>query len=341
MAKLQDIASATGVSISTVSKALRGFREISPETRRKIAQVAKDLGYAEKRPNRLNPSVDTGTIGVIGLELKSTYYARLVGSLESTLRRNGFDMLLGLSNFEYEREVEILERFDRQEISGLVVITNNEKIDYDLRRLRDKHDLPVVLLATRIALEEFDYVKVNDGFGVDIAIRHLVDLGHRSIGFIGDILCRERMNYYREALAKRGIPVDEQLICIGKERFEHGGYLRMKELLDRSILPTAILASYDDVAIGAIRAIDEAGLVIPDDISIVGIDGIEVGAFLAKPLTTVAAHAEEMAEAAVQILLRKIESKTFTVVQHLEFNPELIIRKSTASPSQPSRNDTL
>jgi LacI family transcriptional regulator len=108
----------------------------------------------------------------------------------------------------------------------------------------------------------------------------------------------------------------------------------MKELLAERVPPTAVLAAYDDIAIGAMRAINEAGLAVPEDISIVGIDGIEVGGYLPTSLTSVACDTAEMAETAARILVKKISNRTFTVVQHVEVNPELIIRQSTAAPRQ-------
>jgi len=106
----------------------------------------------------------------------------------------------------------------------------------------------------------------------------------------------------------------------------------MKELLSLRVPPTAVLAAYDDVAIGAMRAISEAGLSVPCDISVVGIDGIQVGGYLPTSLTSVACDTAEMAETAARILLKKVGDRGFTLVQHVELNPELVIRQSTAAP---------
>ena len=125
---------------------------------------------------------------------------------------------------------------------------------------------------------------------------------------------------------------------MGAERFEVGGYLRMKELLEERTPPTAVLAAYDDFAIGALRAIDEAGLAVPRDISVVGIDGLEVGAFLSTSLTSVACDTVEMAQSAARILVKKISETSFTVVQHVEVNPQLVVRQSSAPPRPTPRS---
>jgi DNA-binding LacI/PurR family transcriptional regulator len=329
MARLRDIASLTGVNVSTVSKALRGKDDINPETRQRIVEAAKSLKYSMKKGE---PVAASATIGVICPEIRSGYYARVVTALESQLRRHGFGMLLGLTDFVYPREVALLEQFRKQSVCGIVCVTEHEKIEYDLRTFRTVHDMPVVVVATVIAIEDFDYVKVNDELGVRLAVKHLHDLGHTLIGFVGDSVSRQRRVVFSETMKGYGLPLREEHMRMGAERFEVGGYLRMKELLAARVRPTAVLAAYDDIAIGAMRAINEAGLVVPRDISIVGIDGIEVGGYLSTSLTSVACDTAEMAETAARILVKKIGNRTFTVVQHVEVNPELIVRQSTAAP---------
>jgi DNA-binding LacI/PurR family transcriptional regulator len=334
MARLSDIASLTGVNISTVSKALRGKDDINPQTRRRIIEAARTLRYSSRRAGAGEPAGMSGTIGVICPEIRSGYYAQIVTALESYLRHRGFGMLLGFTDFIHQHETALLDRFRQQSVSGIVCVTEHEKIEYDLRTFRSVYDMPVVVVATVIAIEDFDYVKVNDALGVRMAVAHLHELGHSVIGFVGDSVSRQRRDVFAEALEQHGIPVREEGIRLGAERFEVGGYLRMKELLGLRTPPTAVLAAYDDVAIGAMRAIAEAGLSVPGDISVVGIDGIQVGGYLPTSLTSVACDTSEMAETAARILLKKVGDRGFTLVQHVELNPELVIRQSTAAPRQ-------
>ena len=333
MARLSDIASLTGVNISTVSKALRGKDDINPQTRRRIMEAAARLKYVSRRRGAAGePAAPPATIGVICPEIRSGYYAQIITALESHLRRRGFGMLLGFTDFLHQHEVALLEQFRQRSVAGIVCVTEHEKVEYDLRTFRTAHDTPVVVVATVIAIEDFDYVKVNDALGVRMAVDHLHELGHSLIGFVGDTVSRQRRDALAENLRLHGIPVREQYLRLGPERFEVGGYLRMKELLGQRVPPTAVLAAYDDVAIGAMRAINEAGLAIPRDISVIGIDGIQVGGYLPTSLTSVACDTVEMAESAARILLKKVGNKAFTVVQHVELNPQLIVRQSTAAP---------
>jgi LacI family transcriptional regulator len=336
MARLSDIASLTGVNISTVSKALRGKDDINPQTRKRIVEAAAKLRYMSRKGAQAGePVTASGTIGVICPEIRSGYYAQIVTALESHLRRRGFSMLLGFTDFIHQHEVALLEQFRQRSVSGIVCVTEHEKIEYDLRTFRRAYDMPVVVVATVIAIEDFDYVKVNDELGVRLAVDHLYQLGHSLIGFVGDSVSRTRRDVFSATLRQHGISPREEYMRMGVERFEVGGYLRMKELLAQRVPPTAVLAAYDDVAIGAMRAISEAGLSVPGDISLIGIDGIQVGGYLPTSLTSVACDTVEMAETAARILLKKIGNRAFTLVQHVELNPELIVRQSTAAPRLP------
>lgn len=338
MAKLSDIAALTGVGISTVSKALRGRDDINPQTRQRILEAARKLNYLPRAAARTDAGAEAlGTVGVMCPEIRSAYYAQIVTALESHLRHGGYGMLLGLTDFVYEREAKLLEHLRRQQVRGIICVTEHERIEYDLKAFRSVYDVPVVVVATVIAMEDFDYVKINDELGVRKAVGHLVELGHSRIAFAGDSVSRGRMNVFADALRQHDIAPKDTYLRIGPERFEVGGYLRTRELLALRVPPTAVLAAYDDVAIGVMRAVEEAGLRVPADISVVGIDGIEVGAYLTTPLTTVAGPTAHMAEAACRILTKKIGNPTFTVVQHVEINPELVVRQSTGAPPAAKR----
>jgi LacI family transcriptional regulator len=339
MVRLSDIAAATGVGVATVSKALRGSRDINAGTRERILEAARRMKYLPRSSAKSkNPDQVTGCIGVICPEICSVYYARIITALERLIQESGYRMMLGLTDFAYEREARMLEHFRKQSVAGIVCITEEDRIEYDLRTFRNIYSIPVVVIATVIAIEEFDYVKVNDDFGIRLAVRHLVELGHTTFGYIGDSLSSQRMEVFTDQLRQHSIPDNNFSVWTGEERFELGGYLRMREVLTGKVRPTAILAAYDDMAIGAMRAAHEAGVAVPGDMSIVGIDGIDVGAYLSTALTTVAGHTTELAESAWRILSRKIGNPLLNIVQHVEVNPELIIRQSSGAPPSQQRH---
>lgn len=254
----------------------------------------------------------------------------MVKEIEKNIKGKGYSLIFGLTNFKYENEKHYLNLFLKRNVDGIICITLlNEQIAGELKQFKEKYNIPVVLVETLIDIPVYDYIKIDDHLGVSMAIEHLLDMGHKRIGFIGENLSKHRLNGYIDTLKKHDIKIDEELIKIGKERFEEGGYKRMNEILQLEQKPIAIFASYDDVAIGAMRAIYENGLKVPEDISVVGYDNVSVTSYLNKALTTVSRPVEEMGELAVSILLRKIEDG-FNVIQNTELKPELIVRETTA-----------
>jgi DNA-binding LacI/PurR family transcriptional regulator len=170
-------------------------------------------------------------------------------------------------------------------------------------------------------------VSIDNAFGIERAVEHLADCGHKLISFISDsIVTLQRLEAYKAALPEFNIPVYDEYIRIGRERYERGGYLRMKELLNTNPKPTAVFAVTDTMAIGAIHAIKEAGLSVPDDISVVGFDDIAVSSYLEKPLTTVLQPKFEIGRTASKLLLDKIDNKEHAFSQQIVIKPELIIR---------------
>jgi DNA-binding LacI/PurR family transcriptional regulator len=158
-----------------------------------------------------------------------------------------------------------------------------------------------------------------------------VKLGHTRIGFIGDtIVTQERLASYKEALEYYNIAPVEKYIHIGQERYEHGGYLRMKDLLSMPEKPTAVFAVTDNMAIGAMRAAIEMGYAIPDDVSVVGFDDIMVSSYMEVPLTTIIQPKFEIGKISADLLLRRIDNTAGKFIQQIVLRPEMVIRQTTS-----------
>ena len=198
-----------------------------------------------------------------------------------------------------------------------------------------KCDIPLIQVNTEIRNESYDYIEIDDYKGVSLAVDHLIELGHSKICYLGDIISNMRIKSFKDTLRKNSIEVDEDLIRVGEERFEEGGYLRMNEVLSLNKPVTAVFASYDDVAVGAMRAIYEKGLKIPEDISIIGVDNVRVTGYLYNKLTTISEPVDELGIIATKILIGKIEDKSNKIIQHVKLIPELIVRETTARLNQP------
>jgi DNA-binding LacI/PurR family transcriptional regulator len=329
MSKLKDIAKITGVSISTVSKALNNSSEIKRETKARIIKVAQDLNY-EFNPGKPDSKRKNRLIGVICPEVNSNYYTQLISSVGTHVVSRGYQYIVAISDFRTDKEERYLELLGNSGVDGIIFITENKNIEAVMSSIKYFWNIPLVLIAADAETDNFDCIRIDDCHGVVIGVEHLIKLSHSKIGYIGDHLTESRLKTYREVLARHGIPVDQNLIQIPDTRFEECGYKGMKAMLGAGA-PTAVFAAYDDIAIGAMRAISEHGLSIPEDISVIGMDNVTVCPYLTKSLTTVSNPIKEMAAVSVSILSHKIEDRSFTVVQHVALKPELIVRETTAA----------
>lgn len=333
MATLKDIALKANVTISTVSRALNGNTEIKKETRERIFQIARELNYLPNKSDNDSSANHLQTIGVICPEIKSNFYANIVNTMGDAIKKAGYSMIVGLTNFKYENELHYLNLFEDKKVDGIVFITSlDERVKDDLINFRTRSSIPVVQLASFINVEEYDCIKIDEQLAMSLALSHLIELGHKDIAFVGETLTRDRQNKFAELMLGFGLKADSDLIKVSEERFEEAGYAGMKAILSAANgkLPTAVIASYDDVAIGAMRAIFESGLRIPEDISVMGIDNIFYASFLYRALTTISIPVHEMTKIAIKILLDKIGDNSNKVIQHVVVKPELVVRETTA-----------
>ena len=328
MVKLIDIAKELGVSVSTVSRSLSNSSEIGEETRNKVKAMAAKLNYIQNYSARSLAGGTSKSIGIILPEISSNFYVQIVEYTGAILKSEGYSLILGISNHNFKDEIQFLNEFRNKEVDGIIIAGETyEDIVPELRNIKEKYNLPVVLIDTFVSSEECDYIMIDDALGINSAISYLKESGHETIGFIGDeISAYLRFDFFKNALKQSGLKYYDRYSKIGKERFELGGYLQMKELLKEKDIPTAVFASYDNFAFGAIKAINEAGLKIPDDISIVGFDNIRESEYFAIPLTTVSAPIKEMCQIGVKLLLNKIVTKDHKLIQHVSLKPELVIR---------------
>jgi DNA-binding LacI/PurR family transcriptional regulator len=331
MPTLKDIAIKAGVNLSTVSRALKGSDEINIETREKIINIARDLGYVSNKNEKEYSKVNLKTIGLICPEIVSIFYAQLVSTIEEKIREFGYTVFIGLTNFEYETELHYLNLFEKKSLDGIVFITSfDERIKDELKNFKKKCDIPLIQVASEIEVEEYDSIHIDNHLGVVLAVEHLIELGHKQICYIGEELTKDRLKYFLEVMKSHNLKIENDFIRSGKERREAAGYLRMKELFSaKNKLPTAIFASYDDVAIGAMKAIYENGLKVPEDISVIGIDDISIASYLYNSLSTISSPVSEMGNIAMRILFEKIQNKKNTVIQHINIKPQLVLRDST------------
>lgn len=330
MVKLKDIARETGLTISTVSKALNNSREISEATTAKVLATAEALGYRIKRTETRQK---IKTIGVILPEVRSHLYAELLHTLTKEADRRGYMLMTVLTRDFSEDLFLYIERLLSYQLAGLFINGTAGLSPMAQKLLRD-NNVPSVVIRNCDQDECYgiDSIYINDEIGICQAVDYLIELGHTKIGYLGENLSWMRCEALCNALKQRGLPVNPSFIKQGKERFEEGGYLRALELLEEPELPTAVLTSYDQVAYGATCAFLEKGLRIPEDISVVGFDSVSQCAHYPVPLTSISNPVGQMGVVAVKLLVDAITSPLTHVVQNVAIQGRLVIRSSTCPP---------
>jgi len=331
---LKDVAQFAGVSVTTVSNVVRGWPYIADETRQKVQEAIRELRYS---PHPIAQGLRTGqmqTIGFIVPYLSNPYFGSIVSVVEDVAQEHQYSVIIFSSHEDFQRQTECIRRASNRLIDGLLIapIASVQPFDSTFTDLT----IPTVVI-DRVPDGYTGPSCALNNFQVGLlATRHLCELGHRRIAHLAGPLtvrgARERAEGYRQALREFGLSY---------ERIDHSstawdcedGYRQMSALLRDGPAPSAVFAGNDLLAIGALHALDEAGLSCPQDISVVGVDDIEVGAYIRPTLTTVRQPLQELARAGIELLLNLIHQRHEGDTQ-VTLEPTLIVRHSTAAPSR-------
>jgi DNA-binding LacI/PurR family transcriptional regulator len=328
---IKDIAKAAGVSYSTVSRALNNSPKVKPETRERIQRLAAEMGYLPSAVARSLVTQRTQTIGVVVTTITDLFFAEVIHSIEETALNHGYSVILANSGGEPQRELAEIQALRERRVDGIILASAYSGSKY-ASVLRGT-DMPVVII-NNVHKEHYGYsVEMDNCSGSRQAVRHLLEQGHRRIAYVAGPDTEwdnvERQNGYEQVLSAYGLPVDPVLIVSGGLRPAEG-MAAMRRLLALAAPPTAVFCYNDATALGAIRAAHAAGLRVPQDISVVGFDDIDLAAYFEPPLTTVAQPKREMGRRAVQMLLDLLADKP---IVDCVLPGHLVIRESTMPPA--------
>lgn len=320
---LEKLAKLADVSTSTVSKAFSGSHDISEATRQKVFQTAKEQGCYEKY---YKGSYPRRIIAVICPEIQSEYYGTIVTRLEEGIRQKEASMILSLSHFDSKMEKELFEYHSYfQKADGILLIGSASAIS-------NRNRIPCVAVCPKqMKATGVDFVGIELGSAMSEAIAYLKDLGHKKIGFLGENLTDIKRELFLFAMEQNRLPINPEYMIMSRKRFEDAGFCSMEELFSRGNLPTAIMAAYDYMALGAVYSIRKHGLRVPEDISVIGMDNISVSSYLDVGLTSIRTNVEEMCNIALALLWKKIETPFYTVRQTITVSGELVVRQSTGA----------
>jgi LacI family transcriptional regulator len=334
---IKDVARQSGFSLSTVSLAINQRGYVSPDTRSKILKVVEDLSYHPTRSARGLASKTSGNIGFILTEdhfsAAEPFYTKIFLGTEFEARMHHYYILLTTVEDEFEAGATprfLLER----NVDGVIIAG---KVSPKLIDRIETFGIPIVLVDYELKRKRFSAVLIDNRGGMRAGMQHLFDLGHRAIAFVaGDVehpSIAERYQGYREMLEEHGIPPARELVSIdSNEPRVSTGAAAVEKMLSRGARPTAVVAANDAMAIGCMQYLKQAGIRIPEDVSVMGFDDIDTCAVTEPRLTSIRVFKEEMGRLAVQRIVEMIASKSQTVVT-TQVPVELVIRDSTSAPS--------
>ncbi len=334
---LEEVAKLAGVSRSTVSRVINQHPSVRPEVRERVWAVIRETGY---QPHAAARSLATRRTRVIGLVIPQSvttlftdpYFPILIRGVADACNIHHYHLMLSLfsqgqAGNSRARQDELYQQVLRGRYLDGVVISSAPLDDPIFPRLL-QDGVPFVIVG-RYPHERIHYVDVDNVNGARMAVEHLLRLGHERIATITGPLnmCagQDRLEGYRQALASRGIPIDEKLIAEG-DFTEQGGRTAMQRLLPYR--PTALFAASDVMAIGAIKVIRDAGMRVPEDIAVVGFDDIPLASMVEPPLTTVRQPIEQLGSMAVKLLIGLMENPEGNTVHRVVLPTELVVRAS-------------
>lgn len=334
MATIKDVAQLAGVSTSTVSLTFASPERVSPSTAQRIWKAADSLGY---RPNPLAQNLKRGRsrmIGVLVGDISSPFFGRFLKAVEKRLWERDYLMIVADTDGDPVRELDLLEQFNAQRMAGILISPHGSGPEYG-RRLAG-FQTPIVTVDHRSRDAALDYVGSDSRMAARMLTDHMINMGHRRIAQItGPVqlyTASERLQGYLEAYAAAGIPVDDSLIVDGRFQ-DTESYAQTMRLMTRTDRPTAVLASSNMMALGALQALQELGYACPQDVSLATIDDIPWSSVIRPRLTTVLQDIENIAQISTDYLLDRIETSSAEIPpRETILVPRLSIGNSTAPP---------
>ncbi|WP_409291375.1 LacI family DNA-binding transcriptional regulator [Peribacillus sp. SCS-37] len=308
---IKDVAREANVSIATVSRILNGQPGYSKKTKEKVLRVIEEMGYHPNAVARGLINKRTHTIGVMFPYLTGSLVTELLRGIESAASRHGSSIIVCHTGSDREKTKKYLKVLNEKRVDG--IIFTSEVLEDEFHSYIDKMNVPLVLLSTKSDNFSAPYVRVNDEAAAYSAAEYLIKQGHTKLGMISgreeDIIAGQpRINGFLKALKDYGISLKEgNVICTEGFGFPEG-ITGLKRLLENDPGVTGIFAASDEMAIGAISAAHHCGIKVPDDISIIGYDNIDLAQMSIPPLTTVAQPFAEMGETAGEMLLNMLET---------------------------------
>ena len=309
---IKDIARELGISPSTVSRALKDHPDISAETKKAVNELADKLNY---QPNIVALSLrqkKTNTIGVVIPEIVNTFFSTVISGIEDVAYEAGYNVILAQSNESYQREVTDMKALFNSRVDGMLLSLSRETTNFDHIESIISKGVPIVLYDRFYSNPNLSKVIVDDYIGAKEAVLHLIEQGCKRIAHLEGapnlIISKDRLRGYQDALSESNLEIRENYTVVCPSNSFEEGQRAAQKLLSLSIPPDAIFATNDPMAMGAILAIKEKGLSIPDDVAVVGFSNYFFAQITDPSLTSVDQPGFEMGQEAARLLIRQIDA---------------------------------
>jgi DNA-binding LacI/PurR family transcriptional regulator len=302
------VAKLAHVSIATVSRTINHIPTVNPKMAKRVWEAIRELNYFPNTQARALVSGRSKLLGLIVSEITNPFFPELIQGFEDVAVENGYEILIGSTNYEPDRMQRCIRRMVERNAEGVAVMTFG--IEQPLLDQLADRKVPLVFVDVAPNKPGMSVLKVDYHHGIRQGVQHLAALGHRSIGFVAGPVrlhsAQSRLAAFRKALEECGIPVAEKRIIEGDHTME-GGMMAAEQMIASKDLPTAIMCSNDMLAIGVLHKLMRSGLRVPDDVSIIGFDDIHMAAMMMPALTSIQMSRTDIASAAVSALRGHLE----------------------------------
>jgi DNA-binding LacI/PurR family transcriptional regulator len=326
---LKDVADYAHVSRATVSRVLNNNPNVADDLRERVLEAVRALGY---QPNRAARRLRANTSDVFGLiisDIENPFFTSVVRGVEDAAYEHQLSVVLCNSDEDPAKQRMYLQVMQAERVAGLIISPTNSTDAQDFAKLRQL-GIPIILLDRRVDHFEADTVTIDNITGAYTAVTHLLELNHRRIGIIGGFPAlstgRDRYEGYRKALSAAGIKPDDKLVKVGNFKIE-SGYRLAVDFINSSQPPTAIFAANNLMTLGALRAMREHQIRIPEDIALIGFDDMPWSGDLYPPLTAVSQPTYELGQETVHLLVRRLADPD-APIRTVTLQPRLIVRES-------------
>lgn len=327
---IRDVAQLAGVAPGTVSKVLNNAPHISEETKARVEEAVRKLNFRRNTIARSLKMSHTATLGLITDDLEGVFTMSMMRGVEAVASAQGFSVFLCNSYGDMAREKDHLQVLLDKQVDGIILLSGYKVHERGAPAL-DLGQVPTVYLYQYTRAVSASCIIPDDLGGGVIATRHLLELGRRRIGFLNGPphyeATHRRLDGYRQELTTHGVAFDPALVRVGKWN-EASGYQMTHELLALSDLPDALFCASDSLAVGALEALRERGVRVPEDIAVVGFDNRNFAKYQRPPLTTVALPLVEMGTKAGQLLIDAIHTGSPQQAELIEVECQLVVRQS-------------